>query len=213
MAHYLKILVVNNSSNHFKTDCMSNTKSVNTKKTNGKAKGGEAAGNSQLEKFFTDSLKDIYWAEKHLTKALPKMQKAATTVQLKEAIGEHLTQTEEHVTRLEQVFELFGKKAQAKKCDAMEGLLKEGDSIVEETEDGSMTRDAAIIMAAQKVEHYEIATYGGLVQFAKTLGNEEAAAILQSTLDEEKQTDQGLTVIAENDINWAAEQEEITNEN
>src|SRR5688572_28696290 len=134
--------------------------------------------NSQLEEFFTDSLKDLYWAEKHLTKALPKMQKAATTEELKSAIEEHLTQTQEHVTRLEQVFELFGKKAQAKKCDAMEGLIKEGESVLEETEPGSMTRDAGIIMAAQKVEHYEIATYGTLVQLAKTLGKEEAAEIL-----------------------------------
>ncbi len=186
---------------------MAKTKSSNGKKTNGKAKGGEGKSNSQLEKFFTDSLKDIYWAEKHLTKALPKMQKAATTEELKTAIGEHISQTEGHVSRLEEVFGLFDQKAQAKKCDAMEGLIKEGDSIVEETEDGSMTRDAAIIMAAQKVEHYEIATYGTLVQLAKTLGNQEAADILQSTLDEEKQTDEGLTEIAENSINWAAEQE------
>jgi len=171
-------------------------------------KNGNGKGTTQLEKLFTDQLKDIYWAEKHLTKALPKMQKAATTEELKSAIEEHLTQTEEHVTRLEQVFELMGKKAQAKKCDAMEGLIKEGDSIVEETEAGSMTRDAGIIMAAQKVEHYEIATYGGLVQFAKTMGMDEAANILEQTLEEEKQTDQGLTEIAENNINWEAENEE-----
>lgn len=169
--------------------------------------GGAATGNTQLEKYFTDAIKDIYWAEKHLTKALPKMQKAATTEELKEAIGEHLTQTEEHVSRLEQVFELMGKKPQAKKCDAMEGLIKEGESIVEETEDGSMTRDVGIIMAAQKVEHYEIATYGGLVQLAQTMGLNEAADILAQTLEEEKQTDAGLTEIAENNINWEAEQE------
>lgn len=170
-------------------------------------KNAAGAGNTQLETYFHDALKDIYWAEKHLTKALPKMQKAATTEELKDAIGEHLAQTEEHVTRLEQVFELMGKKAQAKKCDAMEGLLKEGDSIVEETEDGSMTRDVGIIMAAQKVEHYEIATYGGLVQLAKTMGLDEAADLLAQTLEEEKETDQGLTEIAENNINWEAEQE------
>ena len=179
-------------------------------KSNGKkpaAKTGAAKDNTQLEKLFTDSLKDIYWAEKHLTKALPKMQKAATTGELKSAIEEHIAQTQEQVTRLEQVFELFGKKAQAKKCDAMEGLIKEGESVVEETEAGSMTRDAGIIMAAQKVEHYEIATYGTLVQLAKTMGNEEAADILQVTLDEEKETDRGLTEIAEGCINWEAEQE------
>ncbi len=184
-----------------------------TKKTNGtekslKTKSGAAEGNSQLEKFFTDSLKDIYWAEKALTKALPKMQKAATTEELKSAIEEHIAQTKEQVSRLEQVFELFDKKPTAKKCEAMEGLIKEGESIVEETEDGSMTRDVGIIMAAQKVEHYEIATYGGLVSLARTLGNEEAAGILEQTLEEEKQTDEGLTEIAEGKINWAAEQEQ-----
>jgi ferritin-like metal-binding protein YciE len=165
------------------------------------------AGNSQLEKLFHDSLKDIYWAEKALTKALPKMKKKATTEELQNAIEEHLGQTQEQVARLENVFELLGKKAQAKKCDAMEGLIKEAESIMEETEDGTMTRDAAIIMAAQKVEHYEIATYGTLVQFAHTLGHDEAAGLLQETLDEEKQTDEGLTAIAENDINWEAEME------
>ena len=187
---------------------MANTKTapVKRKQSNGK-QSAAGKGNTQLENFFTDSLKDIYWAEKHLTKALPKMQKAATTEQLKAAIGEHITQTEEHVTRLEQVFELMGKKAQAKKCDAMEGLIKEGESIVEETEDGTMTRDVGIISAAQKVEHYEISTYGTLVQLAKTMGMDEAASILTETLVEEKETDQGLTEIAENNINWEAEQE------
>jgi len=187
---------------------MAKTKTTLAKKTASRSKeSGSGKGNSQLQEFFVDSLKDIYWAEKHLTKALPKMQKAATTPQLQEAIETHLGQTMEHVSRLEQVFELVGEKAAAKKCDAMEGLTKEADSIVEETEDGTMTRDAAIIMASQKVEHYEIATYGTLVQFAKVLGYDDAADILQSTLDEEKETDQGLTVIAENDINWEAEQE------
>ena len=172
------------------------------------AKKKEPVTNSQLQEFFIDSLKDIYWAEKHLTKALPKMQKAATTAQLQEAIETHLGQTMEHVSRLEQVFSIIGEKAVAKKCDAMEGLTKEADSIVEETEDGSMTRDAAIILASQKVEHYEIATYGALVQYASILGYDDAAEILQSTLDEEKETDQLLTGIAENDINWQAEQED-----
>lgn len=190
---------------------MANTKTP-VKGKQKKETGGAAKGNTQLEKFFHDSLKDIYWAEKHLTKALPKMQKAATTEELKAAIEEHIGQTQEQVARLEQVFELLNYKAQAKKCDAMEGLIKEGESIIEETEDGSMTRDVGIIMAAQKVEHYEIATYGGLVQLATTMGNDEVAAILQETLDEEKQTDQGLTAIAENNINWQAEQEDETEE-
>jgi ferritin-like metal-binding protein YciE len=175
-------------------------------------KPGQGQGNTQLEKYFHDALKDIYWAEKHLTKALPKMQKAATTDQLKSAIQDHLEQTKEHITRVEQVFEIIGKKAQAKKCEAMEGLVKEGESIMEETEDGSMTRDVGIIMAAQKVEHYEIATYGGLVTLAKTMGLEDAANILGQTLEEEKQTDAGLTAIAENNINWEAEQEDEDDE-
>lgn len=188
------------------------TKTPAKKKAAPKKKGGTAEGNTQLEKFFTDSLKDIYWAEKALTKALPKMQKAATTEELQSAIEEHIAQTEEQVSRLEEVFELLGQKAQAKKCEAMEGLIKEGESIVEETEDGSMTRDVGIIMAAQKVEHYEIATYGGLVSLARTLGKEDVAELLSTTLEEEKQTDQGLTDIAENNINWEAEQEDSEEE-
>lgn len=188
---------------------MANTKTSPAKKKQASSQSsGAGKGNTQLEKYFNDSLKDIYWAEKHLTKALPKMMKAATTDELKSAIEEHIAQTEEHVTRLEQVFELMGKKAQAKKCEAMEGLIKEGESIVEETEDGSMTRDVGIIMAAQKVEHYEIATYGGLVTLAKTMGMDEAADILIQTLEEEKQTDEGLSEIAENNINWEAEMED-----
>jgi len=191
----------------------SSPKSSNQKQTrssNGKSsksENGSANGNSQLDKLFTDSLKDIYWAEKHLTKTLPKMKKKATTDELKSAIEEHLAQTEEHVSRLEQVFEICGKKAQAKKCDAMEGLTKEGDSIIEETENNTMTRDAGIIMAAQKVEHYEIATYGSLVQLAKTLGKNDAAEILHQTLEEEKQADEKLTEIAEWNVNQAAAQE------
>jgi ferritin-like metal-binding protein YciE len=189
---------------------MQNTKMKKSPDSNGNTKNAKSntqETNSQLQKFFEDSLKDIYWAEKHLTKAFPKIQKAATTEELKNAIEEHLTQTENQVVRLEQVFELIGKKAQAKKCDAMEGLIKEGESIVEETEEGSMTRDVGIIIAAQKIEHYEIATYGGLAQIATTMGLDEAADLLNETLEEEKETDQLLTEIAENNINWEAEQE------
>ena len=160
-----------------------------------------------LEKFMHDSLKDIYWAEKHLTKAIPKMIKAATNETLISALEEHLEVTEGHVSRLEEVFELFGKKAQAKKCEAMEGLTKEAESIIEETEEGTSTRDVGIIMAAQKVEHYEIATYGGLTQLAKTMGLMEIANLLGQTLEEEKEADEGLTSIAENNINLQAEEE------
>lgn len=185
------------------------TKSSNAKKPAGTA---AAQGNAELEKFFVDALKDIYWAEKALTKALPKMQKAATTQELKDAIETHAEQTQEHVTRLEEVFELLGKRAQAKKCEAMEGLIREAESIMEETEKGSMTRDVAIIAAAQKVEHYEIATYGTLATLAKTMGHDDIAELLNTTLEEEKETDGDLTVIAENDINWSAEQEAATSE-
>lgn len=163
---------------------------------------------SMLREFFIDSLKDIYWAEKHLTKALPKMQKAATSEELKTAFEEHLAQTEEQIQRLEQVFEIMGEPAKAKKCDAMEGLTKEAQSIIEETEKGTATRDVALIMAAQKVEHYEIATYGGLAQLAGTLGLEDAKELLGMTLQEEKDTDENLTAIAENDINIQAAEED-----
>ena len=156
---------------------------------------------SMLYGFFKDELKDIYWAEKHLVKTLPKMQKAATTEELRGAFGEHLEQTKEHVSRLEQVFELLGEKAQAKKCEAMEGITKEGASIIEDTEEGTSTRDVGLILAAQKVEHYEIATYGSLAQLATTLGLDKAVKILKSTLEEEKQTDLNLTEIAENKVN------------
>ena len=181
------------------------TRSSNSRSS--RSENGSANGHSQLEKLFTDTLKDIYWAEKHLTKTLPKMMKKSTTDELKSAIEEHLAQTEEHVSRLERVFEICGKKVQSKKCDAMEGLTKEGDSVMQETEPNTMTRDAGIIMSAQKVEHYEIATYGSLVQLAKTLGMDEAADILHQTLDEEKQADEKLTAIAEWNVNQAAAQE------
>ena len=188
---------------------MPNTKTKKAPATRTRGSNGTAAGrpHSQLENFFIDSLKDIYWAEKHLLKELPRMQKAATTQELKDTIDEHTAQTEEHVARLEHVFELMGKKVQAKKCDGMEGLIKEGQLVVEETEDGSMTRDVGIIISAQKVEHYEIAAYGGLVSLATTMGQTEVAEILGTTLEEEKEADSLLSEIAENDINWEAEQE------
>jgi len=162
---------------------------------------------SMLEKFFVEELKDIYWAEKHLVKALPKLQKAATSDELANAIEEHTSVTEEHVSRLEEAFELLGETARAKKCEAMEGLVAEAQSIMEDTEDGSATRDVALIMAAQKVEHYEIATYGGLVQLAKTIGRDDVADLLSQTLEEEKEADDTLTSIAENNANTMASEE------
>ncbi len=162
---------------------------------------------SMLEEFFTDELKDIYWAEKHLTKVLPKMAKAATSSELKTAFTDHLAVTQEHIQRLEQAFEMLGKKPQAKKCDAMDGITKEGESIIEDTDKGTLTRDVGLIMAGQKVEHYEIATYGGLVQLAKTLGKNDIADLFMLTLNEEKEADEMLTGIAENNINADASTE------
>jgi ferritin-like metal-binding protein YciE len=191
----------------------SRTKTTTSRSTNTRAKstGSSAArqqqSGSELEKFFYDSLKDIYWAEKHLTKAIPKLMKAASNQELVAALEEHLEVTEGHVERLEQVFELIGKKAQAKKCEAMEGLTKEAETVIEETEDGTSTRDVGIVMSAQKVEHYEIATYGGLAQLAKTMGLDEVKELLGQTLQEEKEADEVLTSIAENEINMQAEEE------
>lgn len=162
---------------------------------------------SRLEEFFHDEVKDIYWAEKHLVKTLPKMQKAANSTDLKNAFIQHLEVTKGHVARLEEVFEILGKKPQAKKCDAMEGITKEGESIIEDTEAGTSTRDVGLILAAQKVEHYEIATYGGLTQLAKTLGYSEIASILETTLGEEKEADVSLSTLAENTINESAAME------
>jgi ferritin-like metal-binding protein YciE len=160
-----------------------------------------------LMELYTDSLKDIYWAEKALTKALPKMAKNATSENLITAINEHLTVTEEQIARLEKVFELAGEKAVAKKCEAMDGLIKEGQDIMESTEPGPV-RDAGIIAASQKIEHYEIATYGTLCAFAKTLGQDEAAALLHQTLAEEKEADITLTEAAYNTINFDAADED-----
>jgi ferritin-like metal-binding protein YciE len=163
---------------------------------------------SMLQEFFIEELRDIYWAEKHLVKALPKMEKAANSEELATAFSDHLAVTQEQVSRLEQIFEMLGEKPRGKKCEAMEGLVKEGESVIEDTEDGSATRDVALIMAGQKVEHYEIATYGGLAQLAKTLGKEDIANILSEILEEEKEADELLTNLAENNINESATQEE-----
>ncbi len=169
---------------------------------------GKEKKESPLEKFFQDQLKDMYYAEQQLLKAMPEMKDASTTEELEDAFSVHQQQTERHVKRLEKVFTMLGKTAEGKKCEAMDGLLKEGKSIIEETKAGSMTRDAALIIAAQKIEHYEIATYGGLVQLAITLGKHNAAALLDKTLQEEEDTDHQLTEIAEQFINMEAEEED-----
>lgn len=174
-------------------------------KESGSHKGN--ANDSRLEEFFYDELKDIYWAENHLVKTLPKMAKAASGEELKDAFTEHLAVTREHVSRLDKIFELLGYKAESKKCEAMSGITKEGESIIEDTEDGTATRDAGLIMAGQKVEHYEIATYGALARVAKTLGHAEVVKILESTLAEEKKADASLTQLAESSVNEEAAEE------
>jgi ferritin-like metal-binding protein YciE len=163
---------------------------------------------SMLEKFFLDELKDVYSAEKQGLKGLAKMAKNSTTPELKEAFENHRMQSEGQIQRLEQVFEILGARPQAKKCEAMEGLMKEVDSVLEDTEDDTLTRDVALIMGAQKAEHYEIASYGGLAQLARTMGQNEIADLLTETLEEEKETDELLTQVAENNINVEASQED-----
>ena len=153
-----------------------------------------------LRDLFEDSLKDIYWAEKALVKALPKMAKNGTLQELITALTEHLDVTKQQVIRMEEIFGILGKPARAKKCEAMEGLIKEGEGIMEETEEG-VVRDAGIIAAGQKVEHYEIATYGTLCAFAKILGEDEVAELLQQSLAEEKEADSTLTQVAETSVN------------
>lgn len=180
---------------------MKNNPSVNSKSD--KKGSSSSIQESQLLKLFEDELKDIYWAEKALTKAIPKMIKNATSSQLVKALESHLQETNEQVNRLEQVFESLEKKAVAKKCDAMEGLLKEAESIMDSCEKGPMC-DAGIISASQKVEHYEIASYGTLRQFAETLGLSKASMLLSETLKEEKAADEKLSKIAVATINMEA---------
>jgi ferritin-like metal-binding protein YciE len=181
------------------------------KSANGASDGAGANGSSGqpslLEKFFTDQLKDIYYAEQLLMKALPELHKASTTEELEDAFANHIKQTERHVTRLEKVFKMLGKNPEGKKCEAMEGLVKEARTAISETKEGTMTRDVALIIAAQKVEHYEIASYGSLVQLAITMGLDQAAGLLDKTLNEEEETDMLLTEIAEDNINLEAEDE------
>lgn len=175
---------------------------MNIIRSNGKE--GLHTEKSLLRRFFIDELKDIYWAEKHLLKALPRMGKAATSKPLLRAFVSHLEATEKQVLELERVFELLGEKAQARKCEAIEGITREAATIIEETPEGTMTRDAGLIFAAQKVKHYGIATYGGLVQVALTLGEAEAAVLLEGILEQEKEGDQALSLIATEFINERA---------
>jgi ferritin-like metal-binding protein YciE len=160
-----------------------------------------------LQELYLEQLQDVYDAEKQLVKALPKMAKTATNDELKAAFEQHLEQTEEHVSRLERIFEELGEKPKGKKCKAMQGLIEEGKEMMEE--DASQeVMDAGLICAAQKVEHYEIASYGCLRTYAEMLGFDDQADLLQETLDEEKDTDENLTELAVSCINLEAEEGE-----
>jgi ferritin-like metal-binding protein YciE len=156
-----------------------------------------------LQALFENELKDVYNAEKQLVSALPRMAKGATAPQLRDAITSHLRETEGHVKRLEQIFKSLDLPVRGKKCKGMEGLVEEGKEILEEDGEGEVI-DAALISAAQRVEHYEIAAYGCLITYAETLGHTDAAELLKETLSEEEATDEKLTQLAEGGINQAA---------
>lgn len=176
---------------------------MTSNKTVGKTQGRtEEYGieDSKLMKLFEEQLKDMYWAEKALTKAVPKVIKNVSSQELADAIQDHLNETESQVGKVESVFQTFDKKAVAKKCEAMDGLIKEVEEIMRSSDKGPM-RDAGIIAGIQKIEHYEIATYGTLRTFAKTLGLTEAARTLEAILKEEKDADEKLTEIAVTGIN------------
>jgi ferritin-like metal-binding protein YciE len=160
----------------------------------------------QLDELFHDTLKDIYYAEKKILSALPKMAKAAQNDDLRAAFEKHLTETEGQIERLEQVFELIEEKPQGKKCAAIEGILEEGQEIIKEYK-GSPALDAGLVSAAQAVEHYEIARYGTLRTWAEELGLNDAKELLQETLDQEEATDQALTELAESVVNQEAQAE------
>jgi ferritin-like metal-binding protein YciE len=156
-----------------------------------------------LDDLFYDTLRDIYYAEKKLVTALPKMAKLAQSSELRQAMQKHLDETREHVQRLEQVFETLGKRATAKKCEAMDGIIAEAEEVASEIK-AEEVLDAALISSAQTVEHYEIARYGTLCAWARELGMEDAEKLLQQTLEEEKATDEKLSMLAEEAVNQRA---------
>lgn len=164
----------------------------------------QRAQSNAFREFFIDQIKDIFWAEKHLIQGMKKMRKAATSRQLAEAFEKHIAESEGQVERLERVFELLGKAPRSKKCLAMEGIVAEAEEVIEDTKKDTYTRDAALIMAAQKAEHYEIASYGTLVEFARLMGEEEIARELENTLQEEESTDSLLTCLGEEEVNEMA---------
>ena len=156
-----------------------------------------------LRKLLIDELRDLYNAEKQLTRALPKLAKNATSDQLRDLLETHLEETEQQISRLEDAFEMLGEKARGKHCDGMAGIIEEGNAILEEDFDGAVL-DAAIIAGAQRSEHYEIGAYGSVMAWAKVLGLKELAALLDQTLEEEKAADKKLSALAESTINRQA---------
>ena len=165
------------------------------------------ADSSMLKTFFIEELSDVYDAEKQLTKALPKLQEAATSPDLSMAFADHLRVTENQIGRLEKIFAVLGESIEQKECKGMKGLIEEGEHVIADTDSGTATRDVALIIAAQKVEHYEIAAYGSLRQIAKTIGKPEISELLEETLKEEKETDMLLSNLAEILINVEAKEE------
>lgn len=161
----------------------------------------------KLKEFFMDELKDIYDAEKQILEGLDKMAAASTSSKLKKSIEKHHSQTEKQVQRIEKAFELLDEKPAKKKCEAIAGILKEGESMLKHTEEDTMVRDVGIIISNQKVEHYEIATYGSLIELARTIGLDEVADLLGETLQEEKETDVLLTELAVDSVNPKASKE------
>lgn len=209
-----------------KTDYMKTTTSPNAQKSNNGAtsntsdKSNTMTGSSEkqsehnddqpsmLETFFINQLNDMYDAEKQLVKAIPQMQNAASTEELEAAFEMHALQTQRHVSRIEKIFKHLGKTPESKTCVVMKALIDETTEVINQTQEGTMTRDAGLIMAAQRIEHYEIASYGGLVQFAITMKLDKVATMLEDTLDEEEKTDYTLTDIAEEFINMEADGEQ-----
>ena len=172
---------------------------LETKDTSG-FKSSVKLDSSSLLELFSDGIKDIYWAENHIVKSLPKMISAATSEELKTALTDHLEVTINQVSRLENIFELQGKKIQAKKCDALEGIDKEGAGIIEDTMEGTSTRDIGIIMASQKVENYEICTDKGLIKISDALGLLDIFDLLMQSLVEEQESDELLASIADKEL-------------
>jgi ferritin-like metal-binding protein YciE len=177
---------------------------INCRLTGKIQKRGVSMAKNSLQELYIDELKDLFSAENQITKALPKMAKAASSDELRQGFEEHLEQTKGQIERLQQIFQMLGEKPTGKKCMGMEGLLKEGAEVMgEDYEDAVM--DAALISAAQRVEHYEIAGYGAVIAYAEVLGESEQASLLRETLEEEKETDEKLTDLSK-DVNAEAQE-------